>query len=802
MTRRRLLVLILLAYLAITLAYGALNPLFEAPDEHWHFFTAASVADTGRLPRVSEPPDEWLGQEAAQPPLYYLLGGALIAPIDTDGAREAVWLNPFAWVGDASALANVNRVVHTAAEAWPWRGYVLAAHVLRVFSTLLGLGTLLAIYGSARRLWPEARTRPLMATALVAFLPQFNFVHASITNDALITFLCSLALYQLIRLWRMDEEKDKRLTQRSQRSAKDAMEDSSWRSLRGLLLLGITIGLAALSKNAGVLLLAYSLGFLALLALRDGRRRDFWRTALLVALPALVLAVPLWARNQSLYGDWTATAPFIAIAGGDRGYSLWQALGVADGLLVSLVGVFGWFNLRPPAWVQWVWLAVVVLAALGALGCVWRGRAGGRRGQGSRGARERGGKSAAVDGSSSPVLPRPPAPLHANWFLALLLAAWPLLVYAGLLSFMTRTEAAQGRLLFPGILPLALGVAWGLRGWGSCMPRWLGSINRRLSPLVALAALATTVYCLMFVIRPAYQTPLLVGGLPEDTVRVLPELTARGGGLGLLGARVETETVRPGEVVWLTLYWRADEAPAEVPEFVLEVFGRDVDRIANLHSYHGRGLYPATLWPPGAIVADRFAVRIDPDAAAPVLARVFARVDGGEPGIEVATVRVVPHEPPPAPDAWQAELGDPDRPGTHIALVSAAIVPEQARPGQVIRIDVRWYVPRGRPERDYTTLIHLGQPDSPPLATGDSPPLDGSFPTGAWANGETIDDDYRLTMPADLSPGRYPIWIGMYDPATGQRLPVTVEGERQPNGVYLAGWVEVVCPAGNADCGD
>ncbi|HQF70913.1 MAG TPA: hypothetical protein PLH39_06500, partial [Promineifilum sp.] len=134
MTReRRLLALILLGYLVVTLAYGAVNPLFEAPDEHWHFFTAESIARTGRLPRVETPPDEWLGQEAAQPPLYYLLGAALIAPIDTGGAREAVWLNPFAWIGDASALNNVNRMVHPPEERWPWQGYVLAGHVLRVF---------------------------------------------------------------------------------------------------------------------------------------------------------------------------------------------------------------------------------------------------------------------------------------------------------------------------------------------------------------------------------------------------------------------------------------------------------------------------------------------------------------------------------------------------------------------------------------------------------------------------------------------------------------------------------------------
>ena len=785
MIRDRRLLLVLLAYLVITLAYGVLNPLFEAPDEHWHFFTAESIAQTGRLPRVEQPPDEWLGQEAAQPPLYYLFGAALIAPIDTTGARDAVWLNPFAWIGDASALTNINRMIHPPGEAWPWTGYVLAAHVLRVFATLLGLGTLLAVYGSARVLWPQSRTRVIMAPALLAFLPQFNFIHASITNDALITFLCSLALYQLIYLWRMEE-----LTQRTPGDQR-AQKDTSWRSSRPWreLLLGFTIGLAALSKNAGLLLLLYSLGFLFLLALRDGRLRAFWPTALRVGLPAVALAAPLWARNWALYGDWLATAPFIAIAGGDRGYTLAQVLGETDGLLLSLVGVFGWFNLRAPHWVYWVWLGVVVLAMLGGLSCVLLTH---RRPQSAH-PHMRVPHAASTSKDADAAFPDA-AEVRSDWFLAILLAAWPALVYAGLLAFMMRTEAAQGRLLFPAALPVALGLAWGLRGWGSCMPRWLGSINRRLAPLVALAALATTVYCLLLVIRPAYQPPPLIDALPDDVTRVLPELAPRGQGLSLLAADVETETARPGEVVWLTLYWRADEAPTAPPELVLEVFGRQVDRVANLHSYHGRGLFPATLWPVGAIVADRFAVRVDADAAAPVLARVFARVDGGQPGIEVATVTIVPHQPPPAPDAPQAMLGD------HIALAAAEVVPSQASSGQTVRLNVRWYVPRGRPQQDYTTLIHLGQPDQPPLSTGDSPPLGGDYPTHAWRNGEVIDDDYRLIVPADLAPGRYPVWIGMYDRASGARLPVTVEGELQPNGVYLAGWLEVVCPAEEPEC--
>ena len=798
--RRAMLALILLGYLLLTLAYGAVNPLFEAPDEHWHFFTAVSIADTGRLPRVEDPPDEFLGQEAAQPPLYYLLGAALLAPFDTTGWRAAIWENPYAWIGDASALTNVNRMVHTPAEAWPWQGWALAAHLLRVLSTLFGLGTLLCIYGSARWLWPDSTTRPLLATALVAFLPQFNFIHATVSNDALITLLCSLALYQLVRLWQTHQD----LTglRRPVRSAR-------------IILLGITVGLAALSKNAGVLLLLYSLGFLAVMAWRDGRPRRVIADGLLVAGPAVLIAGWLWARNQILYGDWTATAPFIAIAGGDRGFTVWQALGEWRGLVASFVGVFGWFNLRPPQWVYWGWLGIAGLAVGGASICVTvAARKRERRRPNAETTADRRPQTANREDDRRPPTadreeqtnPRSKQPsdggrpssvgghLSAVGGLPPLLAAWPLLVLAGLLVFMLRTEAAQGRLLFPAILPIALGAAWGLAGWSRCAPNALGDFNRRLAPLLALLALSTSIYSLIYVIDPAYRPPLTIRSVPVGTRRVLPELVDRGRGVSLLAAEVDTESAHPGDVIWLTLYWQAGEPPAEPPEFVLEVFGRQMARIANLHSYHGRGLYPASLWPPGEVIVDRFAVRIDPATEAPVLGRVFARIDGGAPGIEVATVKIEPREPPPAPDSWAAELGD------HIALVNATIQPAQSPAGQRVQILVRWYVPVGAPRRDYTTLIHLGPPDAPPLSTGDSPPLGGAYPTGAWRNGETIDDRYFLLIPPGLAPGPYPVWIGLYDPITGERLPVAVEGELQPNGVYLAGWVEVICAGENADC--
>ena len=191
MRKRPFLLLILTLYLLLALGYGVINPLFEAPDEHWHYFTAQFIADNKRLPVVApgDEYDEWLSQEAAQPPLYYLLSALLIVPIDVADARAQVWLNPLAWIGNAEATVNVNRMVHTPAEAWPWHGLALAAHLLRGVSALLGLGTLLCVYGSGRLLWPERRDRALLAAALVAFWPQFGFLHGAISNDPLIIFV-------------------------------------------------------------------------------------------------------------------------------------------------------------------------------------------------------------------------------------------------------------------------------------------------------------------------------------------------------------------------------------------------------------------------------------------------------------------------------------------------------------------------------------------------------------------------------------------------------------------------------------
>ncbi|MEZ4647093.1 MAG: DUF2142 domain-containing protein [Chloroflexota bacterium] len=734
---RPFLILILALYLLVTLAYGVINPLFEAPDEHWHFFTAVYIAETGKLPQVTADYDTWLSQEAAQPPLYYLLSALLIAPIDSSAARDTVWLNPFASIGDADDLTNLNRAIHGPWEAWPWQGYVLAAHVLRIFSTLLGLGTLLFIYGSGRLLWPDDGRKALLGTAVIAFLPQFNFLHASISNDTLITCLSAAAIWQILRLVR---------------EPNGGFHSPS--TAQRLPLLGITIGLAALSKTAGLLLLVYAVGVVGWLWVGQQAFKD-WKPSrttlqplfvnlLILVLPALLIASWLWWRNWNLYGDITAANQFIRIAGGDRHYTFWQVLGESDGLWKSFFAIFGWFNVRPPAWVFWIWNGIVLAALIGAL---------------------KNARRLHLPSLSSLLSPHTP----------LLLVIWLLLVYAGLVTFMMQTEAAQGRLLFPALIPLMAALVYGLTRWS-----WRG-----VYALPPLLALATTVYCLVGVVRPAYALPPLLDALPATAQRLDAEM---GQGLTLVGAAVETETAVPGAPVTLTLYWQAAAQPAIPPEFKLEIFGRDMALGGELHSYHGRGLYPATLWPPQQIVADRFSLYLDAAMETPVLAQIFVRlVAEGASGVRVGAVKVTPTawtEPSETAVTPLAQLGD------SIQLLAAQLSADTASPGDTIFIDVTWRA-TGAPGADFTTLIHLAAAGQPPLAQADSPPLGGSYPTHVWAAGEVIVDRYTLVVPPDgLRNGRYPIWLGMYD-SNLARLPLSSDGQRQPNDVFQIGWLTI-----------
>src|SRR6185503_6464442 len=76
-------------------------------------------------------------------------------------------------------------------------------------------------------------------------------------------------------------------------------------------------------------------------------------------------------------------------------------------------------------------------------------------------------------------------------------------------------------------------------------------------------------------------------------------------------------------------------------------------------------------------------------------------------------------------------------------------------------------------DQNYTAFVHLIGPDGLLYGQVDQFPGAGEFPTTGWLPGEYITDAYTVPSAANAPPGDYHLEIGLYNPDTGQRLPVT-----------------------------
>ncbi len=741
--------LILAVFVVLGVIYSLVTPVFEAPDEIQHFFYAAHLADGNGLPRQDPAQPALWAQEGSQPPLYYALAALLIAPIDTADAEALVWQNPHAALGDPLRPSNKNYIVHTDREAWPYRNTALAVHRMRWFSVLLGAATVLFVYLLGRALLPGAPRLALAAAALTAFTPQFVFISSSVSNDSLIILLSTITAWWVIRLARLPSPG----VQRSLFHRAGIIDDA---------LLGLVLGAAALTKLSGIALWVLAGGALSVIGLRRGAlRRTLGGLSVTFAL-ALAVAGWWYLRNWRLYGDLTGLSAMLAIVGGWSHPLGWRdLLGQFQGLRISYWALFGWFNIPLPDWVYRVLDGITLLALLG-LPLVWR-----------RGEHE-------------------VAPRDRVWLLVPL--AWIGVLLASLVRWTLLTPGMQGRLLYPAAWAINLLLVLGWSRWAELLrtARWPGEGVRAgwLAAPVCLVALLTVVVPAA-VIAPAYRKPALIAASDVPAAAAVSPLTF-GESARLIGASLSPETARPGETVWVTLYWEVlDRFDRDYTVFV-HLLDHAGGAVAQENSWPGLGAYPTRLWQPGTVVVDRHPLHIPGGTAAPSVLHVdvgFFVPQTGEhlpgpvaPG-GAGQLRLLPGQmlrPVPA-TPLDVRLGDD---GIRLAGYDL-VLPDQAGPGRSIEVTLHWTADR-RPTQDYTVFVHLRRPDGSNLTQRDGQPLGGAWPTSAWEPGQLVMDRYTLTIPAGTPPGRYTLWAGMYRLADLTRLRLSGTGfQAQDDALFL-----------------
>ncbi len=839
MSARWVLVALLGDFLLAALAFGALIPVFEQPDEHTHYFFALHVAQTSELPVQAAEQDArgpW-EQEGSQPPLYYLLAAPLLRLAGGDLAADDLWYNDQNTMGTPALVGNENRFIHDPArEGWPWRGYALAAHLGRLLSALLGLITVLSVYLVARRVLGGRAWLGIAAAALVAFNPQFLAVSSTFGNDALVITLSSAALALTLVVW-------------DQLEAGAEPADLA----RTVPMLAVIVGLAPLAKISGLTLLVFTVGTLGWLS---WRRRSWTILAATVGpllLSAALLAGWWYLRNLRLYGDllgFSRMHPGGTLREGFTwlGWLRTEAFGELKGVWLSSWGLFGWFTILLPAW---VYAAITTLCA-GSLTAL------------------------ALWGRRLPGLDRG----RLAW-----LALWAALVTASLLRWLSITKGGQGRLLFPalaaGAALLVAGLAAGVGRWrgrrgaygsdrsykshkshrshdpdgpdgtygtngthGTGEAAWGDAIqetdDRRLALGLYAVMFLFAAACLFGVIRPGYAAPKRIA-LAEVPADALPAGVVFGEGLKLVALQ-RPERVRAGEDFAVTLYWQVERALERDGLVALELAGQleeSVDAVMDFGSeprlaYPGAGSRPPRLLEPGdgVYVDRRMLTAPDPSVLPVAPAGVDIRVSLYDPAAKASW----PLGGSSDASVWSASglVIDADPlwvrraplPGERIARFGkglalhrhAGSAAEQTRKrldlppldqGVLMfgwQSDVTWVVDQA-PGEALQLFVHLLDAQGGQLATFDRPlETRAHYPSRHWRAGEVLADSIGWNLfrwnaqtgkaEAVHRPGaRFTVLIGLYRPGDGSRIPAFApDGRRLKDDAVVLHEIEVTGP--------
>jgi hypothetical protein len=758
MTTRRerfLLVFIAVLFVGLGILYSVTVPVFEAPDEFHHYFYIQHLIENNSLPVQQPAADQPWAQEGSQPPLYYLLAAQLIRQldvhvvrIDTRDAPALLWLNQHANMGVPLWPANKNRIVHLPRERWPYEGTVLAIHVVRWFSVLLGLGTLLGAYRIGRELLKDRPNIVLGATALVAFTPQFVFISAAISNDNLINFLATLALLLLLR----------HLQNRA--------------TLRTTIALGLVVGAAALSKLSGLFLLPLS----AIILLARGWRENNWtraclRLGIVGGLSLLVAGWWYW-RNWQLYGDLTGLNMMLQIVGARLPSPTLAGLrSEFQGLRISYWGLFGWFNVPMDTW---IYRALDVASLIAAAGLIWG------------------------------IVRRRRSEWPAELWLLALPASWLTIVLAALVRWTSLTPGTQGRLLFPAIAAGSLLFAIGWCQWVQRPARtlWMG--------LLATALFVLTLVAPFRWILPAYQRPPVITQADIPAAARLP-VVDHGGLIRFLGAEMDRTSAHPGDIIWITVYWQGLKAFDRDYTVFVHLLDPDGRLVGQTNTWPGLGSLPTRALRPGVIIQDRYPVLIDPAAPAPLIVQAdvglfyeptgagleAVDLNGHDTTTLVGSLRLLP---------WYTDNLRPTQPLRATLGVTAAqttspigqmsatsaitetgqatllgydLTPPPSAGRLMRRVDAKaldltlyWQADR-RLLGDYHVLVHLVHDSGVTVAQADKQPRAGDWPTWAWEPGQTVTDTYRLLLPASAPPGEYTIYVGLYRLSDFARLPIS-----------------------------
>lgn len=249
-------------------------------------------------------------------------------------------------------------------------------------------------------------------------------------------------------------------------------------------------------------------------------------------------------------------------------------------------------------------------------------------------------------------------------------------------------------------------------------------------------------------------------------------------GVQLIGYAAPDQ-IRPGDKLWLWLYFQADpQQPNPPPEQTIQLVYQPAEGSGSRFEGTLSQLFgDLPHWLPGQV--RRAYVELPTDSrlnTTQIAVQLTAQSTSTAVSFTLPPISVVTRQrsfaPPKMQQQSDAQFGAP----VSIALLGYDLPTTNVAAGKPLPVTFYWQQQRAM-SIDYTVFVQLLNAEGRLVAQMDQQPHQGEAPTSGWLDKEVIVDSYTLQLPAELTPGTYRLIVGFYDAVSGQRLPVAAGGD-------------------------
>lgn len=705
-TRHFDILLLAVAFMCLVGAYAVIIPLPEGFDSPAHFGYIAFLHERKSLPTIDRETAVISYELAQQPPLYYGLSAALLSKIDIKPAQKFVTdsLNHYIEKGLTGRF--------TVTLPNPSLAQTIPLWIARLVSMISGLATMVITWILGRQLFPESPSAALAIAALVGFNPQFLFVSATISNDALASALIAgcvaLALVMV-----------------SQRRS----------GVVGWFAAGVCAGLAALTKYSGLLVILPVGVILSFYCWQTQEwKKGIW-AATIFAFGAFITAGFWYIRNMV---EWGTLVPLDQMAVAIPSLLRPLPWSVVDTLKKSSWLFYSYWGYFPDVLASTSYQTVIrmttVAACVGYLVVPFR-------------------RSILADPNRRLALA-----IALVWLGGVLISVFQ---WMRIISF-----GEQGRLILVAAPAVAILM---VIGWESITPKRIQSWLFYFVPVVFFG-LAVSQGLVLF---HGYSIPKVLHPPLIYDREVLGQFEP---GMELLGFDLPNGAVLySGAELPLVLYWNAEGEIDGLYTLFIHLVDDNGNVIYQFDGIPGYGRHPTLQWRPNSAFADHYVIRTDNHFVEGLATLSVGFYPYDQPGsrqgvvdasgkqvdsrIVLGKIRI--HELPPAQNKAETIPMATWENGINLDLMK----PQIEHDDLISSFQLEWQASTVI-QVDYTVFIQVLDEQGQIISQIDRMPQSGEYPTSTWTPGYQIIDTYRF----DPWPEKWQkVIIGLYD-RSGQRL--------------------------------